>query len=237
MYLNQEFHLDAVEIGEDTLVVHVKKIVTEGTQVEVPTGDFHSDVTLEALLEVALETIPKVAPSRKSKKEAHLPLITYLAKFIARNGIALFQLIPLAYKLLAGWYIFYKINKFKAPTLEEILYFYGVKPQSMRKNCKKLGSYKLEKYLDAHCPTKPIPRSVETEELSNKVAQYKAFIEAQLKVEGLVTTPLLREHGLIVNFHSIDIVSNWGQSQAPKEAKEEISCDLAKILAEATKED
>uniref|UniRef100_A0A803P9F2 Uncharacterized protein n=1 Tax=Cannabis sativa TaxID=3483 RepID=A0A803P9F2_CANSA len=49
-----------------------------------------------------------------------------------------------------------------------------------------------------------------SKEIAQKKGQYRAFSEEQLKVEGLVTTELLRRSGLITRFQSIDTVSLQG---------------------------
>uniref|UniRef100_A0A803QBJ0 Uncharacterized protein n=1 Tax=Cannabis sativa TaxID=3483 RepID=A0A803QBJ0_CANSA len=107
-----------------------------------------------------------------------------------------------------SWMVHFLQNpQVRGPYFEGILYFYSVKPQSMRTHCKKLGFYKLERVptlqLSFQIP-KPMPRSTESEEMTKKVALCKAFTEAQLKVKGLAITKLLCEHRLIASFQSID---------------------------------
>uniref|UniRef100_A0A803NNI1 Uncharacterized protein n=1 Tax=Cannabis sativa TaxID=3483 RepID=A0A803NNI1_CANSA len=81
-----------------------------------------------------------------------------------------------------------------------------------------------------------VPRSAEIEEMTKKKAEYKTLLN-QLKVEEFVTTPLLWRHGLIVAFQSIDYVSYRGHSQTPKDFRDELARDLAKLVMEAAKED
>uniref|UniRef100_A0A803Q382 Uncharacterized protein n=1 Tax=Cannabis sativa TaxID=3483 RepID=A0A803Q382_CANSA len=80
-----------------------------------------------------------------------LPLRTYFANLIAKIGIVPFQLIPSSYRLLDGWYVFYKINKLKVPSLKET-FFYCVKANPMRANRSKLGVFSLDKRPDTYCP-------------------------------------------------------------------------------------
>uniref|UniRef100_A0A803P3M3 Uncharacterized protein n=1 Tax=Cannabis sativa TaxID=3483 RepID=A0A803P3M3_CANSA len=80
--------------------------------------------------------------------------------------------------LLAGWYLFCKINKLEAPSLEEILYFYSVKGNPMRTDMKKLRVLYLQ--LSFHLLELP-PQSIRTEEIVKKEAQYTTFSKEQLK--------------------------------------------------------
>lgn len=84
---------------------------------------------------------------------AHLPLRSYFAQFCVKVGIAPFQLIPPSYKLLAGWYVWSKLKGIEVPSLEEILFFYEVKPHPMRRYPEKKNFFRLEKYPDVKCPT------------------------------------------------------------------------------------
>uniref|UniRef100_A0A803NL21 Uncharacterized protein n=1 Tax=Cannabis sativa TaxID=3483 RepID=A0A803NL21_CANSA len=168
---------------------------------------------------------------------AHLPLRTYFANLIAKIGIAPFQLIPSSYSLLAGWYVFYKINKLEVPSSEEIPYFYSVKANPMRIDRSKLGFFRLDKCLDSYClfaewiapmtsgsiflsfanfcawtnifrlAAVLLSQSVRTEEIIKKEARYRVFSEDQLK------------------------------RQPPKEVKEAISTILAVIITNAAKND
>uniref|UniRef100_A0A803PLU2 Uncharacterized protein n=1 Tax=Cannabis sativa TaxID=3483 RepID=A0A803PLU2_CANSA len=69
---------------------------------------------------------------------AHLPLRRYFARFCVEVGIGPFWFIPHVYKLLSGQFVLYRAKKVEVPSLEEILYFYQVKANPMRKNKSKL---------------------------------------------------------------------------------------------------
>uniref|UniRef100_A0A803QPK5 Uncharacterized protein n=1 Tax=Cannabis sativa TaxID=3483 RepID=A0A803QPK5_CANSA len=60
----------------------------------------------------------------------------------------------------------------------------------------------------------PVPRTPESEELKKKLALYDSMTNQDLKVEGLVTTKLLREHRLIARFQSVDSICSRGLSYA-----------------------
>uniref|UniRef100_A0A803PTM6 Uncharacterized protein n=1 Tax=Cannabis sativa TaxID=3483 RepID=A0A803PTM6_CANSA len=159
---------------------------------------------------------------------AHLPLRAYFVKLMAKIGIDSFQLIPSSYKLLGGWYVFCKMNKLEVPSSEEIFYFYSVKANPMRTNKKKLDFFRQDKHPNSYCPIRHTNRthdlrlpsqSIKTAEVVNKVAQYGAFNEEQLRVEEWITTELLRRSSIIENFQNIDPVNLRGKRQAPKEEK------------------
>lgn len=84
---------------------------------------------------------------------AHLPLRSYFARFYVKVGIAPFQLIPPSYKLLAGWYVWCRAQELEAPSPEDFLFFHELRPHLMREHLEKKGFFRLERYLDAKCPT------------------------------------------------------------------------------------
>uniref|UniRef100_A0A803QJQ1 Uncharacterized protein n=1 Tax=Cannabis sativa TaxID=3483 RepID=A0A803QJQ1_CANSA len=81
--------------------------------------------------------------------------------------------------------------------------------------------------LDFKIPA-PVPGTPESEELKKRLALYRSFWEEELKVEDLVSTQLLWEHGLIAKSQSVDNISNIGLGYA-----QQIIVEVSKIMKES----
>uniref|UniRef100_A0A803QNU4 Uncharacterized protein n=1 Tax=Cannabis sativa TaxID=3483 RepID=A0A803QNU4_CANSA len=131
------------------------------------------------VLERGVSSISLAAP--------HLPLRTYFTGFCVKDGITPFQLLLVAYKLLVGWFIFYKSRGKSAPTPKEISYFYELKSQPMR-------DYREYWFLTTGFPMKQVlafswdfkileyvPETELTEELRQRIAFYEPFSKGELE--------------------------------------------------------
>ena len=84
---------------------------------------------------------------------ATLPLHEYFVRFLTYVGIAPFQLLPQAYRLLAGWKVFCAAKEIAEPTPAEVLYFYKLVPQVNVKDKSLDGFYKLQPRSGYPAPT------------------------------------------------------------------------------------
>uniref|UniRef100_A0A803NKC2 Uncharacterized protein n=1 Tax=Cannabis sativa TaxID=3483 RepID=A0A803NKC2_CANSA len=119
---------------------------------------------------------------------AMLPLQDYFIDFFVFVGLSPYQLIPQAYRLLSGLYIFYVARNWAPPRLAKILYFYELLSVPKKGDKFKDGLYNLQTHSANEIPV-PFNFQKNVKEYRH---QFKAFEHPNLLTDWVRVPPMHR---------------------------------------------